>query len=251
MQQKPTQKEIQETLKLHSLWLQGSTQGKKADFSGKDLRSADLSGATLRWAILSYANLSGAILRNANLSDANLSDANLRGTNLSSANLSKANLNYADLSDANLSYADLRNADLSKANLRNANLSYANLSSAILSSANLRNANLSYADLTGTKYNTKTKWPAPSMVLLASWGQVSDSLCRDLMRYDASGHHYPKSFNTWKTKGICPYQGVNYQRLANFNESMSLWQPSLLKHPPKSPYSLIMRLLKEKCKKVK
>ena len=81
---KPTPAELKEILRLHSLFLNGDVNGKRA-------------------------NLSSADLRNANLSFANLSSANLRNANLSSA----------DLSFANLSFADLRNA-----NLRNANLSF-------------------------------------------------------------------------------------------------------------------------------
>ena len=67
-----TVKELNEVLRLHSLWLQKDKNGIKANLSG-----ADLSGADLRGVNLSGANLSGANLRWVNFSDVNLSGANL------------------------------------------------------------------------------------------------------------------------------------------------------------------------------
>ncbi|MBM4428186.1 MAG: pentapeptide repeat-containing protein [Chloroflexi bacterium] len=70
-----------------------------------------------------------------NLRGADLAQANLEGYNLSRAILSNANLSIANLSGANFTNANLRGADLSMANLSNANFS-------------------------GTRYDTRTKWPA-------------------------------------------------------------------------------------------
>jgi uncharacterized protein YjbI with pentapeptide repeats len=98
-----TQKELQEILHLHNMWLCGNDGGVRAN--------------------LSDANLSDANLSDANLSDADLSVANLRVANLRGANLSGADLRGANLSGADLRGADLRDADLSVANLSGANLS--------------------------------------------------------------------------------------------------------------------------------
>lgn len=98
---------MQEILRLHSLWVTGKEGGSRANLFGADLRGTDLS----------CVNLSGA-----DLSGVNLSGADLRGSNLYNANLSRADLRGADLSDANLSDANLRDAKLSDANLRDANL---------------------------------------------------------------------------------------------------------------------------------
>ena len=76
------QKELQKILDLHKKWINGDTEGQKADLGG--------------------ANLSNANLRCADLSNADLSNADLR-----CADLSNADLSGADLSDANLGYADL------------------------------------------------------------------------------------------------------------------------------------------------
>lgn len=62
-----TQDEIKEVLRLHSLWILGDPNGKRAN----------LCGANLCYANLRLANLEGANLFGANLEDANLSRANL------------------------------------------------------------------------------------------------------------------------------------------------------------------------------
>jgi hypothetical protein len=154
--------------------------------------------------------------------------ANLRWADLSWANLSEANLRGADLR-----WADLSWANLSGANLRWADLSAANLSGANLSWANLRGANLSGADL-----------PSPTMVLLASWGECSDELTRDLMRYDAACHADPEAFDRWAAAGPCPYSDQRYQRAARFRERKEVWSPG----PCPRPFDLMVRVLRERCK---
>ena len=69
---------LEDILKLHKIWINDNTKGKKAN-----LREADLYGANLRGANLSGANLSRADLYGANLSGADLREANLSGANLS------------------------------------------------------------------------------------------------------------------------------------------------------------------------
>jgi hypothetical protein len=159
------------------------------------------------------------------------------------ANLSEANLSGANLSGANLIGADLREANLSEANLSGANLSGANLSW-----ANLSGANLIGADLRWAKASLEIKqWPAPTMVLLANWGAVSDALCRDLMRYDAANHPNPKKFIIWAKGGECPYSDMNIERSANCQHKSSLIKKNFLSLKPKSAYELMQALLKEKC----
>jgi len=138
---------------------------------------------------------------------------------------SEADLRWADLRGANLRGADLRWADLSGADLR-----WANLSGADLSWVNLREA-----DLRGV---------APPVVLLARWGQVSDELCRDLMRYDAANHPKgSKAFAAWARGGPCPYPNCEWARAANFQERRELWKPGT----SQSALKLAVRLLNEKC----
>ena len=79
------QKELDEILRMHKMWLDGEEEGKRADLQG--------------------ANLQGANLQDANLQDANLRDANLRDANLQGADLRYANLQGANLQGANLDYS--------------------------------------------------------------------------------------------------------------------------------------------------
>jgi hypothetical protein len=108
---------LNEILRLHRMWVNEDTEGKRADLSGADLSGADLSGADLRDADLSGADLRDADLRDADLSGADLRDADLSGADLRRAYLRGADLRGADLSGAYLSGAYLRGADLRGADL--------------------------------------------------------------------------------------------------------------------------------------
>lgn len=103
----------------------------------------------------------------------------------------------------------------------------------VIRKAREKDANLSYADL-----------PAPSMVLLASWGSLSSKLTTELMKYDAFFHPDPKAFANWAKGGRCPYSDVKVQRAANFLENKKLWK----KGAPKSGYALMVAVLREKAK---
>jgi len=184
------------------------------------------------------ANLIEANLSRANLSRANLSGANLSWADLSWANLSGANLIEANLSGADLTRANLSGADLTRANLSGANLSWADLTRAYLSGAYLSGANLSRAKIAGVKC------PAPTMVLLAHWGEVSPDLCRDLMRFDAANcPNGRKRFAAWAAGGLCPYNGADVQRCANFTEHRGHYTLG----PAQSALKLMRRVLAEKC----
>ena len=78
---------IKNILKKHKDWLEGESDGERANLRCANLRCADLRCANLRGADLRDADLRGANLRDANLRCANLRDANLRDANLQGANL--------------------------------------------------------------------------------------------------------------------------------------------------------------------
>jgi hypothetical protein len=82
------------------------------------------------------------------------------------------------------------------------------------------------------------------MVLLASWGTLSDKLTADLMLFDSLAHPDPAAFYIWADGGPCPYQGVKVQRAANFTEQRQLWGLG----KPDTTYNLMLRVLKEKTK---
>jgi uncharacterized protein YjbI with pentapeptide repeats len=96
-------------VEIHQRYLDGKSNGEKANFLGADLQGANLLGADLQGANLQGADLQGADLRWANLQGANLQGANLQG---------------ADLQEASLRWADLRGADLQGADLQGANIDF-------------------------------------------------------------------------------------------------------------------------------
>lgn len=145
-------------------------------------------------------------------------------------------------------YEDIRDclkrnktANLAWANLTGANLARANLTGADLTGANLWWANLTGADLTQIQI-------APHVFLMAEWGNVSDALCVDLMRYDAANHPDPEKFMEWAEDGACPYSETAILRSANFNEKRKLIKPDFLSRPVKSAYELMQELIREKGK---
>lgn len=127
-----TQDELKEVLKLHSRWLDGKSDGIRAnlsriDLSEIDLSEVNLSGADLRRVVLSRAVLSGAVLKKADLRKADLSWAVLNKVDLTEANLDGADLGGAKCIEINLTGADLRRTNLSGTDLNGAILSGADL----------------------------------------------------------------------------------------------------------------------------
>ncbi len=115
---------------------------------------------------------------------------------------------------------------------------------AIVSRANLSWANLSGANLSGADLSGADGY-APTMVLLASCGNVSPELCTLLMRFDAANHpDGVAAFQAWADGGLCPYNGVRVARVAQFIEVESLWSADA---PVLSAYELMVRLIREKC----
>lgn len=113
------------------------------------------------------------------------------------------------------------------------------LNKAIEAEANLRYADLRSADLRSA-HNV-----APTQLLLLNWGSVSDELCVELMRYDASNHSDRSKFDDWVKTDKCPYDNERFQRAANFSESKNLWKEHGYAQP-KSAYELVIMLFKEK-----
>lgn len=131
------QKELNEILKKHKMWLNGEVGGERANLRNVNLRGVDLSNTDLR-----YADLSGADLEDSDLEDVNLEFAKLEDANLEFANLEDANLEYTNLRNTDLIDTDLRDASLRGADLRGADLRGADLNSTNLWNADLRGANL-------------------------------------------------------------------------------------------------------------
>jgi hypothetical protein len=112
-----TKTKLKQILSLHKKWLNGDSDGVRANLEGANLEGANLVCANLKGANLEGANLEGANLVGANLERANLAWANLENANLESANLEWANLEGANLKGANLECANLVGANLDQAKL--------------------------------------------------------------------------------------------------------------------------------------
>jgi hypothetical protein len=94
---------------------------------------------------------------------------------------------------------------------------YANLVGANLEGANLEGTNLVGANL------TNAHMPAAPMLLLASWGAVSDELTAELMLYDAANASDRTKFQRWAEGGLsCPLEN-DWPRAANFAQSRDIW----------------------------
>ena len=104
-------------LTSHHHWLQGSSDGVRADFAGENLADAVLEGRDLSHVSLANARLAGAKLAGSKLVGADLSGADLSGADLSGADLTNATLAEANLIGANLLDAKLDGADVWRANL--------------------------------------------------------------------------------------------------------------------------------------
>ena len=89
--------ELKKILDLHKKWLNGDTDGKRADLQDADLQDMDLRGADLWGADAQNASFAGADLQNADLGK-----ADLRGADFFYANLQNVDLRGADLRDADL-----------------------------------------------------------------------------------------------------------------------------------------------------
>lgn len=97
-----SKKELNEILKLHSMWLKGNLKGVQANLRLTQLGDVNLENKDLRYINFEASNLVGANLKNSCLFKANLKAANLKNANLENADLSCANLRFTTFRNANL-----------------------------------------------------------------------------------------------------------------------------------------------------
>jgi len=220
-------KRLYRTLAEHSTWL--STRGKKgkcADLSGAGLVGVDLSNKRLRSAVLA-----GADLRKANLRCADLREADLRNADLREASVQRACLQEATLIEANL-----HQAVLSGASLRGAMLHDANLSGALLAGVDMQLAQLDGANLLGAYL------PAPQMMLLANWGNVSPDLCIQLMRYVVANRPGSSACGV-ESAGYPDDALMRTDRCAHFVEEVEIYSPG----PALSAFELMRMCIRKYC----
>ncbi len=107
----------------HHHWLQGKSDGNRADLANENLSDVNFEGRDLSHVSLANAKLSGASLRGAKLVGADLTGADLSGADLTGCDLSSASLADANLIGANLTSANLKGADVWRANLSRCTIS--------------------------------------------------------------------------------------------------------------------------------
>lgn len=109
----------------------------------------------------------------------------------------------------------------------------------------LKNVRLNQLDVAFLEGSTLINTSFNPVQLLTSidWGYIkSDSLCTDLMNFDAASHPDPKLFIEWAKGGDCPYK-VGISRAITFDENPKLYNP---RKKLCTPWNLLMRLFKEK-----
>lgn len=182
---KITQAQLNEVIKLHRMFLMGTSGGIRAvlkfhDLSDLDFSKANLANADLSGSILNGANLSLGDFNNTNffscdlyktdMRGSNFTRADFRGTQILGANLSKADMKGVDFRQGFIMNYDTEDADsgwsrtgetlFSGSNIRDTNMSNimaqrtnftnANLQGVILNDANLEGSNFTGTNLTDT-----------------------------------------------------------------------------------------------------
>lgn len=205
---KISKEELYHRLKLHEMFLEDSSKGKRLylsyhDLEGVNLENANLRKANLEGAELKYANLEGANLNNANLRASNLSYAKLNDAKLGSACLVGAYLYFANLSNAYLYMADLQNATLKSSKVVDANLGRADLNNASLTNANLYGANLRGAILWNCIGNNKE-------VVTLQLDPYIVTMAKDIIQIGSEAHGYEEwdSFSDDEIESM--YSGTDF-----------------------------------------
>jgi len=173
--------------------------------------------------------------------------SNLVGADLSGACLNQVDIAWSNLRGANLSEVSASSADFANCNFRGANLRDSAICRSWMMGCDFQGADMRGMCLLQTRINGADLrgaiLPDLDELLLCEWQVVSDDLCRELMRYDASLFPYPRYFDDWaRGEGLCPYLKVDIFRAVNFSERKALWSPG----PALGKEELVQRLFKEK-----
>lgn len=115
-----TNEELKNILALHKKWLNGESDGVRAELRDVDLSEENLSGIDLQKAILRNVSLKSANLFGANFSMTDIIDSDLRYADLSNANLHNAYIVFSNLMHTNLSNADFSDSSLFGSNFSEA-----------------------------------------------------------------------------------------------------------------------------------
>ena len=154
-----TQEEVNEICTQHEAWLKDWHTGKRADFSGANLRGVHLEGRSLREANFQSADMKGAFLKSADFSHANFEGANLTFVRASYAKFNDCIADHACFDKAHLTGAYFEGASLQRASFREAQVNFVSFREANLWRADFIDAvtggtNFVCADIDYVAFNT-------------------------------------------------------------------------------------------------
>jgi hypothetical protein len=127
-----TQEEVNEICTQHEAWLKDWHTGKRADFSGANLRGLHLEGRSLRKANFQRTDLTGAFLKSADFDHANFEGANLTFVRASYAKFNDCMADHACFDEAHLTGTYFEGASLQRASFRKAQVNFASFREAKL-----------------------------------------------------------------------------------------------------------------------
>lgn len=159
-----TQKELDEMCQKHDLFLKGSPEGERADFSDCNLSGLNLVGKNVMGVSFEYSILDNCNMDRISADYCNFNGASLRGVYLHEASAKEANFINADLSGSYLDNivcynADFEKADLSRTsqfavkasycNFKNATFDHSHMTAILLANSNLENVSMKHCDVSG------------------------------------------------------------------------------------------------------
>lgn len=109
-----TQKEFDEMMRLHEIWLDGEEGGRRAIMQGEDLRNVNMN----------RADMMGVNMQRANTQRADMQDANMWGADMRGANMQRANMQRANMQHVDMQHADMRSAEMQRTDMRGVNIDY-------------------------------------------------------------------------------------------------------------------------------
>lgn len=112
------QKEVDEKLRLHKLWLDEKPGGARADFSEADLRDFCFDGLNLSSADFYGTCLEGMVFKEVELQDASFDKSNLQGACFENSNLQGVLFDRSNLQNASFKNSILEEVSFCKAILQ-------------------------------------------------------------------------------------------------------------------------------------
>lgn len=197
---------------------------------GREWHNEDFSGV-----YMSLAAFKGCVFKECNFEGADMGATHFHGCAFVECILDGVDAISADFFESFLVETSFHGATLRHASFEDARLIRCNLADV----DTVHGAILYNADLRGTEF------PSPTLMLLASWGSLSEALTQRAMAFDAASHPDPSAFVEWARAwgGMCPYGVATVQRAVLFAQVRACYDPDV---PAPRVWDLFRDLLAEK-----